>query len=307
MQKPTIKEYINQLERECRKNFDVPKIDIAERIESNNSALNKVIERELQDYFSLLDLGISVIVEMHYICKSKEFVYTSITAKLVSQLLSIRTLLKQGQMDAVKSIHRPFQEMMEIFFACLIDKDFAQKYGNPNVMYDNNDFWRKNINNNKTDKYINRIFDELNYPNRSKKEYFKRRENSRKFLSETLHASFNSTFSSYLMFTLDMEYSDNIFGKITTAYPMAMYELLSDICLLNAIFFLAVDTGKAHAFSKSDIVGPDKLNYNHFMKAYDTVYELYYEDLYKKAYDIYEKLHVLYKYFLKEEAKEEKT
>ena len=43
------------------------------------------------------------------------------------------------------------------------------------------------------------------------------------------------------------------------------------------------------------------------MKAYDTVYELYYEDLYKKAYDIYEKLHVLYKYFLKEEAKEEKT
>lgn len=306
MEKPTIAEYIKQLEMACKKeDFDVPKIDIAERIELNNSELNEVIERELQDYFSLLDLGISAVVEMHYICKQKDFVYASITAKLASQLLSIRTLLKQGQMDAVKSIHRPFQEMIEIFFACLIDKDFAQEYGNPNVMYDNNEFWRNNINGNKLDKYINKIFDELDYPKESKKEYFKRRENSRKFLSETLHASFNSTYASYLMFTLDMKFSDNIFGKITTAYPMAMYQLLTDICLLNAVFFRAIESEKAHAFSKHDIVGPDKLNYNHFMKAYDTIYELYYQDLYKKACDIDEMLHTLHEYFLEKEAQGE--
>lgn len=197
--------------------------------------------------------------------------------------------------------------MMEIFFACLIDKDFAEEYGNLNIMYDNNEFWRNKINGNKLDKYINRIFDEFGYPKESKREYFKRREKSRKFLSETLHASFNSTYSSYLMFTLDMNFSDNILGKITTAYPMAMYELLSDICLLNAIFFLAIDTEKAHAFSKSDIVGPDKLNYNHFMKAYDTVYDLYCKDLYKKAYDINELLHGLHEYFLESEAQEERT
>lgn len=95
MKKLTIAEYINQFEVECRReNFDVPKVDIAEKIEINNSALNQVIERELQDYFSLLDLGISAVMEMHYICKSKKFVYASITAKLVGQLLSIRTLLK---------------------------------------------------------------------------------------------------------------------------------------------------------------------------------------------------------------------
>lgn len=305
MKKTTVAEYIKQLEQECKtEKFDVPKVNIEERIELNNSALNGIIERELQDYFSLLDLGISAIVEMHYICESKEFVYASITAKLVGQLLSIRTLLKQGQMDAVKSIYRPFHEMIEIFFACLIDKDFAEKYGNPNVMYDNNEFWRNNINGNKLDRYINRIFDELEYPKESKKEYFKRRDNSNKFLSETLHASFNSTLASYLMPTLDMELSDNIFGKITTAYPMAMYQLLTDICLLNAVFFRAVDSEKAHAFSRSDIVGPDKMNYNHFMKAYDTVYDLYYQDLYKKAYDIDEMLHALHEYFLELEEQE---
>lgn len=170
MNKPTIKEYINELGIACKnENIDVPKVDIQERIELNNSLLNEVIERELQDYFSLLDLGISAIVEMHYICKSKDFVYASVTAKLVGQLLSMRTLLKQGQMDAVKSVNRPFHEMMEVFFACLIDKDFAQKYGNPNAMYDNNDFWRNNINGNKLDKYINILFDELDYPKESKK------------------------------------------------------------------------------------------------------------------------------------------
>ena len=153
-------------------------------------------------------------------------------------------------MDAVKSIYRPFHEMIEIFFACLIDKDFAEKYGNPNVMYDNNEFWRNNINGNKLDRYINRIFDELEYPKESKKEYFKRRDDSNKFLSETLHDSFNST------------------------------------------------------FSRSDIVGPDKMNYNHFMKAYDTVYDLYYQDLYKKADDIDEMLHALHEYFLELEEQE---
>lgn len=51
MEKPTIAEYIKQLEMECKKeDFDVPKIDIAERIELNNSELSEVIERELQEY-----------------------------------------------------------------------------------------------------------------------------------------------------------------------------------------------------------------------------------------------------------------
>lgn len=231
--------YIYTLEQECKKHgIAVPSVDIEEKVNKNNIALNKIINKELQDFFSLLDLGISAIVEMHYICKNKKFVYASITAKLVAQLLSMRTLLLQGQMDGVKSIYRAFHEMIEIFFACLIDNDFAEKYGNPNILYDNNEFWRNNINGNKLDKYINRIFDELNYPKESKKKYFKRRENSKKFLSETLHSSFNSTFSSYLTLTMEEKFSDNIYGKITAAYPMGMYEILADICLLNAIFSL---------------------------------------------------------------------
>lgn len=284
---PTVAQYISSVERECQKNnYKVPKVEVDTQVRKNNYLMGKIIKKELQDYFDLLDLGISAVVEMHCICKGKPFVYRSITAKFVSQLLSIRTLLYQGQMDSVKTIYRSFHEMIEIFFACLIDKTFAEEYGNPDIMYDNNEFWRKNINGNKLDRYINKIFDEVGYPKESKKEYFKRRQGAQKFLSEASHSSFNSTFSAYLMTTMDMKLSDNIYGKITTAYPMAMYDLLTDICLINAMFFSVVEQEKAFAFSKNDIIGDDKIKYNHFMKLYDTTYDLYFQDLYKKAYDI---------------------
>ena len=294
--KPTIAQYISRVERECQKeNLKVPKIEVDAQVRKNNYLLGKVIKNEMQDYFTLLDLGISAIIEMHYICKGKPFVYQSITAKFVSQLLSMRTLLYQGQMDSVKIIHISLHEMIEVFFACLIDKSFAEKYGNPNVIYDNNEFWKININGNKLDQHINKLFDEVGYPRESKKEYFKRRERTKKFLSEAIHASFNSTFATYLMFTMDKRCSDNLYGEITTAYPMAMYELLTDICLINAVFFMAVDQEKAFAFSKNDIIGEDKIKYNHYMKLYDTTYDLYFQDLYKKAYDISEALKEIHK------------
>lgn len=293
--KPPVAQYISRVERECQKNnYKVPKVEVDVQVRKNNYLMGKTIKKELQDYFELLDLGISAVVEMHYICKEKPFVFRSITAKFVSQLLSMRTLLYQGQMDSVKIIYRSFHEMIEIFFACLIDKTFAEEYGNPDIMYDNNEFWRKNINGNKLDKYINKIFDEVGYPKESKKEYFKRRQGAQKFLSEASHSSFNSTFSAYLMTTMDKKFSDNIYGKITTAYPMAMYELLTDICLINAVFFMAIDQEKAFAFSRNDIIGEEKINYNHFMKLYDTTYDLYYQDLYKKAYDINQALKEAY-------------
>lgn len=63
-----------------------------------------------------------------------------------------------------------------------------------------------------------------------------------------------------------MKFIDNILGRITTAYSMAMYGTLTDICLPNAVFFRVVDTEILHVFSKSDIEEPNKLNYNYFMK-----------------------------------------
>lgn len=306
--KISVAEYIEEARIHNKaEGFVVSGIAIEENIAKTNADSKEIIERELQDYFSLLDLGITALEEMHNVCKEKSFLYACLSGKLVSQLLSMRILLQQGIMDSVKTINRAFHEMIEILFACLIDKEFAEEYGKLDELYDNNKFWKTKINNNRLDKYIHKIFNELNYPKESKKEYFKRRDSASAFLSESVHASINSAFSAYHMITLEGKFSTNIYGKVTTAYPMAMYQLLTDICLINAVFFLLVDEEKAHAFKKTDFIGEKWLRYHYYMKLYDNAYDLFFQDLYKKAYNISQQLHEAYEYVKQLEETEQGT
>lgn len=295
--KLSVAEYIeNSKNRINAEGIIVQDIMIDENISKTSAESKEIIVKELHDYFSLLDLGITALEEMHNVCKEKSFLYACLSGKMVSQLLSMKILLQQGMMDGVKTINRAFYEMIEIFLACLIDKDFAEKYGKIEELYDNNKFWKNEVNNNKLDKYLNKIFDDIGYPKESKKEYFKRRDSAKAFLSESVHGMINSAVSAYLTITLDGKVSTNIYGKITTAYPMMLYQLLTDICLVNAIFFLVVENEKAFAFKKDDLVGEKWLKYHYYMKLYDEVYDFYYQDLYKNAYDIGQQLKQAYEY-----------
>lgn len=300
--KLTVSEYIEK-RKEISKEQGIIVKDIT--VETNLLQVQKdsrtIINKELIDYFSLLDLGITAIIEMHIVCKEKDFLYACISAKLVSQLLAMRELLYQGLMDCVKTINRAFHETMEIFFACLIDNQFASEYGQLLKLYDNNNFWKTKISGRKLDKYISKIFDDLGYPTESKKEYFKRRESSKLFLSESIHASLNSAFSAYIMPTLDGTYSTNIYGKITTAYPLAMYELLTDICLLNSMFFRSIYSEKISVFSPTDIEGIKWTDYHYYTMLYDDTYDIYYQALYKKGYNIVQTLNKNYELIKKTE------
>jgi len=305
--KMSVAEYI-EMAKEMNKGqgIVVQDIRIEEELIETRKGFQEIIDAELEDYFVLLDLGITAIIEMHNICKEKKnFLYICISGKLISQLLSMRILLYQGMMDSVKTINRSFHEMMEIFFACLIDKEFAEEYGRLDVLYDNNKFWREKINGNKLDECIKKMFSELGYPREAKKEYFKRKKKAESFLSESVHASLNSSFSAYMMPTLNWEYSTNIYGKITTAYPLAMYEILKDICLINAVFFLAVDKEKAFAFKREDFIGEKCIRYHYYMKLYDVAYDFYYQDLHKKGMDISNTLNEVYEYFKRMESEGE--
>lgn len=294
--KISVAEYIKRSkEFNESKGIVVRDIEIEQELEKARKKSKSMIKEELQDYFSLLDLGITVMTEIHNVCKEKNFLYACVSAKLVTQLLSMRLLLLQGYMDSVKPIYRSFHEMMEIFFACLIDKEFAEKYGKIDELYDNHDFWKENINGNKLDKYVHKLFDALDYPKEAKKEYFKRRKQSAEFLSQSVHAMLNSAFSNYLMTTMDAELSSNVYGKITTAYPLMMYEILYDINMLNAIFFRVIDEEKSFSFKPEDVTGTKWLRYHYYVQLYDTVYDLYYQELYKKAYDINDALKEAYK------------
>lgn len=310
----TIREYTKQIEMEVSKLHSCPSICIEEQVLKNDIECKKTIVKELDDFFALLDVGISVVTEIHKVCKENalgdgnKFVYTSLTAKMVSQLLSIRKLLYSGHMDGVKCLIRPFQEALEIFFSCLINKEFAYKYGAVDKLYDNNKFWYENISKNKLDIYMHQIFDTLKFPSAISKNYFSRRKSSVKFLSESIHSSFNSAFATFIMPTINGEINENLCGKITTAYPKGIYETLTDISLLNTIFFRCLDEGHAFAFDKIDFGEEKYFTYHYFFRMFQTTCSLYDEDLQKRGIDIMNALKAASEIIAKEQediAKEE--
>ncbi len=293
----TVAHYIRRMERKLKRHgMKRPSLRVNRNIRIQNRKMKRTIKKHLQDYFMLLDFGISVMESIHNLFDAQQFTYKCITAKMTEQLLSMRILLYHGQMDSVKSIYRAFHEMMEIFFACLIDADFANSYGNLEEPYDNNEFWRTQINGNKLDKYIHKLFDEIGYTKDHKKAYFKRRDGSKLFLSETVHSSFNSASTAYIMTTIDGDISDALYGKITTAYPNGIYEILMDICIINTVVMAMYDSDKFNLFWKEKIRTTDISDYFYFSRGYDTMCNIYSQSLYERVEEILTQLQEIEKY-----------
>lgn len=296
-QKVSVASFVEKITQKCREEgMEIPDFSVEAELSRAGQASKDIIDGELQDFFALLELGITAMVKLHAVCEKNSFLYACVSGKMVSQLLSMRILLYQGMMDSVKVINRAFHENMEIFFACLIDKQFADEYGKLEEGYNYAEFWKNHISNNRLDKYIHKLFDAIGYSKETKKEYFKRRDASKAFLSESVHGTFNSANTSYMMLTLDGEISTDVFGKITTAYPGMLYELLTDICILNVAFYAAVDEGKSPTFTKADTVSQEWLEYQHYMKMYDYIYDIYQQDLYQKRCEVMDFLNKLYQH-----------
>lgn len=288
----TIREFIKQNEMSVEKFHKCPTIYLEEPVLKNDFECKELIDKELDDSFVLLDLGISLVIEIHKMCKENaigdkdKFAYTILTAKMVSQLLSIRKLLYSGLMDGVKCLIRPFQETSKIFFSCMINQQFATRYAGIDKLYDNKKFWDENIKGNKLDKYMVEVFNALNFPDKAKGYYFSRLEGSKIFLSEAIHSSFNATAATFFMTTIDWNFSENLWGKVITAYPKAILEILTDITLLNTIFFKCLEEGHSSAFEKTDFMGEKYFTYNYFRHTYEMTYNLYFDELQQQGLDI---------------------
>ncbi|MBU3198316.1 hypothetical protein LL037_21485 [Clostridium estertheticum] len=292
----SIREFIKENEISVQRLHKCPTIYLEEPILKNDFECKELIDKELDDSFVLLDLGISLIIEIHKMCKENaigdkdKFAYTILTAKMVSQLLSIRKLLYSGLMDGVKCLIRPFQETSKIFFACMINQKFATQYANTDKSYDNKKFWDANIKGTHLDKYMVQIFKTIAFPDKAKGYYFSRLESSKNFLSEAIHSSFNATVVTLFMTTIDWKFSENLWGKVTTAYPKIILDLLTDIMLLNTIFFKCLEEGHSSAFEKTDFVGEKYFTYNYFRTTFEMTYNLYYDDLQQRVLDIMNEL-----------------
>lgn len=265
-----------------------PDLDLNIILQENNKECEKILTTKLDDYLALLDDGIKSIIEMHELCNqnfqrtNNGLTFVVLSSKMVSTLIGIRKMIYSGLSDCIKNLNRPFIETIDVFYACLANKELSDSYSRTDEFYDNNEFYWKNFSKDKLTKECNKLFRSISF----KEEYItflnNRRKEQRTFLSESIHSSFISTFANYLMFTLDFEFSSNYFGKITTAYPMILMKLIEDISLINQIFYIVLDKKIVKDFSNIEIKKESALSYHYHLK-FMSLYAKNWEILYNYA------------------------
>ncbi|MGD9555611.1 MAG: hypothetical protein AB7V25_01180 [Mangrovibacterium sp.] len=258
-----------------------PNIDLDEIFLKNFKINKTLLSSKMNDYLILFDEGIKVIIRIHELCKNSKvgLSYTVLTAKLVTLSIGIRQMLHSGFVDCTKNLQRPFIETIDVLYACLINKELNDRFANTQEKYDSNDFYWKNFSKDKLKKDHVKLFRKI----RITEEYIDfligRRKNQRSFLSESIHVSFISSMANFLMATIDWKISDSYYGKITTAYPMLLMDLIEEIYIFSQIFVKAITEKACKDFETLDI---DALT-SHYLKKYESIYILYHKHLYEKA------------------------
>lgn len=237
----------------------------------------------LESAIALYDIGLQALISFHKAFEQAQdknrtdFSYVVLTAKICSLLLAIRKMLMSGMVDASKCLMRPLFETVDIFYVCLIDTEFSKRYGNIDQIYDNKKFWSQNINANKTKQNIRNLFIKLEIENAHIKSFFKSREASQDFLSNSLHGSFNSAFSNYMTYELDGSgLSKNIFGKVTVAYPRLLISLLNEMLTILQVIDLSSkkNLDSLYYFKKIDCSV-----FEYYLSKYENLFPMYINEI----------------------------
>lgn len=262
-----------------------PRMDLEEMLKEEEELNSGIATNNLKDYLILIDEGIKSIICINEICKKnlsigkKGLGFVALTSKLVTLSLGMRRLIYSGLGDCVKVLYRPFVETIDIIYACLNNQFLYDAYSNTSEMYDPNDFYYKNLKQNKLEKEYKSLFRKIEMKDELIASLSENRKNMKSFLSESIHASFRSTVANYLMPTIDLTFDDKHYGKITTAFPKLLMAFIEDISFLNQIFFAAIE--KKISCHLEDVVIDDLSR--HQSKKYLFVYAFMDKELSEKA------------------------
>jgi len=284
-----IKPIAKDLDNVFRKTTGINPVMNLDKILNQNLIKNKkLLSTKMEDYLLVFDEGIKTIIRIHELCKQnqidnnkKGFSFTVLTAKLVTLSIGIRQMLYSGFVDCTKNLYRPFIETIDVIFACLVNPDLNNSFAKINEIYDSNDFYWKNFAKNKLEKDHLKLFKKIKITDDYINYIIERRKSQRSFLSESIHVSFSSSMANFLMSTIDWKMSDNYYGKITTAYPQLLMQIIEEIYLYNQIFFKTIDQKISPDFEHVKI---DLLT-DHYYRKFDSLYTLYCKPLYEKAED----------------------
>lgn len=192
---------------------------------------NYLFDCYFNKYNKLIDFGLNVIYrKVELLNQTKvEMLEFCLLRKIITQVSSIRTLLRNGHADPAKTLIRALNETNDVLIVVMFDEDFKDKYGKVDELYDNNKFWYEEISKGKLNKRVESIFRNLNWSKEEIDEHFEYRKSETKFLSESVHSSFNSIFSNTFMYNMDGSDSSDKLCNITVAYSRLLLELLDKL------------------------------------------------------------------------------
>ncbi|MGX4583051.1 hypothetical protein [Paenibacillus chitinolyticus] len=278
-----------------------PQMDLDNILKTKEYESKELIHQHVDDQMVLYDRGLQAIINVHEILEDlhqtthQHFTFLVLSGKICTTLIAIRKMLETGLLDAAKCLNRSLIESIDLFYTSLINPDFNANYGNTKELYDNNEFWYENINRGKLKKEIKKLFETLGSAPELIEHFNQRRKDQQDFLSNSIHSSFNSTMSNYVMMKIDFSgFSSDIFGKVTTGYPNILNKLLDEMYLYLQIFGSSI-INKLPSLGLSDISQYPVFLYN--AQTFEGFYTEYFDVFEKQVEDIMEIFEELQKHF----------
>lgn len=264
------------------------KINIESNLKNRNPKLLKLLSEKLDDQLVIYDESLKLIISIHELCKQhfieKHYAasFIVLSAKMVSLMLGIRQMLYSGLSDCVKNLNRPLIETLDVFQACLSDTELNNSFSRIEEKYDNNEFYFKNFSKGKLDKQIAKLYEKLLLQKDDIKYLEERKKANKTFLSESIHSSYNASFSSYLMLTLDLDIENNIYGKITIGYPRLLVSLIEEIFIFNNILRMSIEKDICSDFENISNQSNFPI-YKLYSEKYELLCDIYLEKLHKDS------------------------
>lgn len=211
-----------------------PSLDFSEILKHREEVIIKPsLEKHLRDAIVLFDSSLAVFQSVFEIFKyatekdNENITFLVLSSKIFSLMLGMRKLLYSGSADSYKCLLRPLLESYDTFYTSLVNSDFSKEYGDITALYDNNEFWYKKGKGNKIKKFIHELYRNLGADNDFIKAFDDRRDHQQRYLSESLHSSFNASFSTYLTPTLDGDLR-HMYGDVTVAFPNLLLDTIDE-------------------------------------------------------------------------------
>ena len=191
---------------------------IEDKLEKWKTKINSEISEKLKEPLVILDESLRFMFALseHYASlepQTHKGTFEIQIAKIRSDIVAIRELLLIGQSSAAYSIFRTFIEDVEVAMAVLVDEEFAEAYGDPDIV----DFWSKYIGYGKIKKYVKEFIIRAGGTEDQVDWQIARSRAFKTYLSSHVHASFGTSLSSAFPEAVD-------FPGHFNAFPLGAYE-----------------------------------------------------------------------------------